>query len=124
MKQEIVKAVLRGATVVYLTDESVNVYPSQRDEGRVRNLTASRKGRLSVDSDGGSRFVPFRQDSGSRYTTLFRTAHGEVKETRRNVIFQLRFPKRMGKALIEALHRDETEEQAAFIKTRRTETQW
>ena len=55
---------------------------------------------------------------------LFRTAHGEVKETLETVIFQLRFPKRMGKALIESLFREETDEQAAFIKTRQTETQW
>jgi len=47
-----------------------------------------------------------------------------VKETQDSVIFLLRFPKKLGKALIEALHREETEEQAAFIKTRRTETQW
>jgi len=40
------------------------------------------------------------------------------------VIFQLRFPKRLGKALIESLFREETDEQAAFIKTRQTETMW
>ena len=67
---------------------------------------------------------PYAKDSGSRYITLFRTAHGEVKETRRNVIFQLSFPKRMGKALIQALLREEQEEQQAFVKTRREETNW
>lgn len=67
---------------------------------------------------------PYAKDSGSRYNTLFRTAHGEVKETRRNVIFQFRFPKRMGKAFIQALQREEREEQQAFVKTRREETNW
>ncbi len=33
-------------------------------------------------------------------------------------------PKRMGKALIQALLREEQEEQQAFVKTRREETYW
>ena len=50
--------------------------------------------------------------------------HSEVQEPLRNVIFQLRFPKRMSKALIQALLREEQEEQQAFVKTRREETNW
>ncbi len=34
------------------------------------------------------------------------------------------FPKRIGKALIQALLRKEQEEQQAFVKTRREETYW
>ena len=84
----------------------------------------SQKGRMVTEDDGTSRFHAYAKDSGSRYNTLFRTAHGEVKETLETVIFQLRFPKRLGKALLESLFREETDEQAAFIKTRQTETQW
>ena len=77
-----------------------------------------------TEDDGTSHFYAYAKGSGNRYQELFRTAHGEVKETRTSVIFQLRFPKKLGKALIEAMHRDETDEQQAFIKTRQTETQW
>ena len=104
MNPKIVKAVLRGATVAYLSDESVNVYPSQREAGRVKNLATSRKGRLSVDSDGGSRFVPFREDSGSRYTHLFATENGEVMRTRKHLIVKLALPLSIGRIrIIEAL---------------------
>jgi len=107
---------------------NINIYPCSFELGQHIVAggigEASQKGRMVTDESGTSHFTPYAQGSGSRYTTLFRTAHGEVKETLENVIFQLRFPKRMGKALIESLFREETDEQAAFIKTRQTETQW
>ena len=84
----------------------------------------SQKGRMVTEDDGTSRFRPYAHDSGSRYNTLFQTAHGTVKETLNDVIFQLRFPKRLGKSLIESMLREEQEEQVAFVKTRRSETKW
>ena len=77
-----------------------------------------------TEDDGTSCFRPYAHGSGSRYNTLFQTAHGSVKETLNDIIVQLRFPKRLGKALIEAMFKDESEEVAAFIKTRTTETNW
>ena len=112
---------------VFTENGNINIYPCSFEMGRhiVRGSDqASQKGRMVTDDNGTSRFTPYAKDSGSRYTQLFRTAHGVVKETRDSVIFQLRFHKRLGKALIEALYNEETSEQAAFIKTRRTETQW
>ena len=85
---------------------------------------ASQKGRMVTEDDGTSHFRAYAKNSGSRYRTIFHTAHGEVKETKRSVIFQLRFSKKLGKALIRKLHRDEMEQQSEFIKTRRTKTQW
>ena len=113
---------------VFTENGNINIYPCAFELGQ--NIVAggmgeaSQKGRMVTDESGTSHFTPYAKDSGSRYTTLFRTAHGEVKETRDSVIFQLRFPKKLGKALIESLFREETDEQGAFIKTRRTETQW
>ena len=112
---------------VFTENGNINIYPCSFEMGRhiVRGSDqASQKGGMVTDDNGTSRFTPYAKDSGSRYTQLFRTAHGEVKETRDSVIYQLRFHKRLGKALIEALYNEETSEQAAFIKTRRTETQW
>ncbi len=124
MDKGIVKAVLRGATVAYLTDESVNVYPSVRDEGRVRNLMASRKGRLRVDSDGGSRFVPFRVNSGSRYTHLYATANGEVKRTRKDLVVKLVLPLCIGRLrIIEALW-NQMGEIVNYIKSLQENTVW
>lgn len=112
---------------VFCQNGGINIFPCAFELGQhivVGGNEASQKGRMVTDESGTSHFHPYAKDSGSRYTRLFTTAHGEVKETRDSIIFQLRFPKKLGKALIEALHREETEEQAAFIKTRRSETQW
>ena len=112
---------------VFTENGNINIYPCNFELGQhivSGGGEASQKGRMVTDGSGTSHFTPYAKDSGSRYLQLFRTAHGEVKETRQSVIFQLRFPKRLGKALIEALYREEADEQAAFIKTRREETHW
>ncbi len=74
----------------------------------------SQKGRMVTDDDGTSCFRPYAVDSGSRYNTLLRTAHGEVKETKLDYIFSLRFPKKLGKACIAAMLHTEQEEQENF----------
>ena len=112
---------------VFNQNGNINIYPCGFEMGQhivSDGNCASQKGRMVTEDDGTSHFRAYAKDSGSRYNTLFRTAHGEVKETLENVIFQLRFPKRIGKSLIEALFREEVDELAAFIKTRKTETQW
>ena len=112
---------------VFNQNGNINIYPCGFEMGQhivSDGNCASQKGRMVTDESGTSHFTPYAKDSGSRYNTLFRTAHGEVKETRNSVIFQLRFPKKLGKALIESLYGEETQEQAAFIKTRPTETIW
>ena len=112
---------------VFTENGNINIYPCGFEAGQhivSGGDCASQKGRMVTEDDGTSHFRAYAKDSGSRYNTLFRTAHGVVKETQENVIFQLRFSKRLGKALIESLYHEETEEQAAFIKTRQTETQW
>ena len=112
---------------VFNQNGNINIYPCGFEAGQhivSGGNRASQKGRMVTEDDGTSHFRAYAKDSGCRYATLFQTAHGAVKETQEDVIFQLRFSKRMGKALIGALFREETEEQAAFIKTRQTETQW
>ena len=112
---------------VFAENGCINIYPCAFEQGQhivSGGSEASQKGRMVTVDDGSSRFTPYAKDSGSRYRQLFRTAHGEVKETLGSVIFQMRFPKRLGKALIESLFREEAEQQAAFVRTRREETQW
>ena len=112
---------------VFTENGNINIYPCGFEAGQhivSGGDCASQKGRMVTQDDGTSHFRAYAKGSGSRYNTLFRTAHGVVKETQENVIFQLRFSKRLGKALIESLYHEETEELAAFIKTRQTETQW
>ena len=128
-KQQVFISNLQMETQTVFTENgNINIYPCSFEQGQ--HIVAGgmseaiQKGRMVTDDDGTSRFTPYAKDSGSRYRQLFRTAHGEVKETLGSVIFQLRFPKRLGKALIESLYSEESQEQAAFIKTRRQETKW
>ena len=105
----------------------INIYPCAFELGQQivsDGNRASQKGRMVTENDGTSHFRHYRHNSGSRYNRLFTTAHGDIKESESTVIFTLRFPKRIGKALIEALYNDESEEMKAYIKTRRTMTEW
>ena len=79
----------------------------------------SQKGRMVTLDDGTSSFHPYASDSGHRYKTLFRTPHGEVKETKKSIIFQFRFPKRYGKILIVSMLRDEHLSILSFLKSYR-----
>ena len=112
---------------VFHNNGSINIYPCDFELGQhivSGGTVASQKGRMTTDDDGRSKFMPYAQNSGSRYEPLFDTAHGEVKATKQSVIMTFRFPKKLGKALIEALFAEECEEVKAFIKTRRTLTEW
>ena len=69
--------------------------------------------------DGTSSFRPYASDSGHRYKTLFRTPHGEVRETKKSIIFQFRFPKHYGKILIVSMLRNEHLSVLSFLKSYR-----
>ena len=87
---------------VFHTNGDINIYPCDFERGQhivAGGTRASQKGRMITEDD-------------------------DIKESESTVIFTLRFPKRMGKALIEALYNDESEEIKAYIKTRRTTTEW
>ena len=112
---------------VFHAGGDINIFPCDFERGQLivaGGSRASQKGRMITEDDGTSYFKHYRQNSGSRYNRLFATAHGDIKESESTVIFTLRFPTRMGKALIEALYKDETEEMKAYIKTRKQTVEW
>lgn len=112
---------------VFHADGNIDVYPCDFERGWqivAGGTRASQKGRMITEDDGTSHFRRYRHGSGSRYNRLFSTAHGEVKESASKVIFVLRFPKRMGKALIAALLDSESREMKAYVRTQKTKTEW
>lgn len=122
-----VESINMETQTVFHASGDINIYPCDFERGQQivsGGTRASQKGRMITEDDGTSRFKHYRHDSGSRYNRLFTTLHGDIKESASTVIFTLRFPKRMGKALIEALLREEAEEMKAYVKTRRTKTEW
>ena len=113
---------------IFHNNGSVNIYPCDFELGQHiiangRNI-ASQKGRMTTDDDGRSHFRPYAKGSGHRYMRLFDTPHGEMKMTKENIIFTLKFPKRFGKALIEKLLGEESDMMKTYVKSRRTETHW
>ncbi|MBO7466834.1 MAG: hypothetical protein J6T94_04020, partial [Bacteroidaceae bacterium] len=69
---------------VFNQNGNINIYPCGFEAGQhivSGGDRASQKGRMVTEDDGTSHFRAYAKDSGSRYNTLFRTAHGEVKET-------------------------------------------
>lgn len=103
---------------IYAENGNINIYPCAFEENHnivVNGERASQKGRMVTDDDGTSCFRPYAVDSGSRYNTLLRTAHGTVKETKGDYIFTLRFPKKLGVACIAAILDEEQAEQQDFF---------
>lgn len=84
----------------------------------------SQRGSMRIDDDGNGTFRPFRTDTGTPYDEIFDTPHGSVREYKTCIVVKHKFPKKLGKTLIEALYNEESNDVKAFIKTRRTETEW
>lgn len=107
---------------VFNQDGNINIFPCAFEENHfivADGNQASQKGRMVTHNDGTSHFHPYAVDSGSRYNFLLHTPHGEVKETRNQIIFILRFPKHLGLKLIRALLRSEQQEQSIFLNSYR-----
>lgn len=126
-KNIFVETIKMETQTVFHNNGSINIFPCDFELGQhiVRGgRVVSQKGRMTTDDDGRSKFMPYAQNSGSRYTHLFATAHGVVKESQSSVVFTLRFPKKYGQALIESLFKEEADKMKAYIKTRNTATEW
>ena len=109
---------------VFHNNGSINIYPCHFELGQQivnGTLMASQKGRMTTDDEGRSKFMPYAENSGSRYTRLFTTAHGDVKASMSSVIFTLRFPKKYGRKMIEKLLREETETMKAYARVLKVE---
>ena len=110
---------------IYAENGNMDVYPCAFVECPhmvMNGNSVYQKGRMVTEDDGTSHFRPYATDSGSRYNTLHRTAHGEVKETKGDYIFTLRFPKKLGKAYIaDILGEEQTQQKNFFDELNETE---
>ena len=97
---------------------SINIYPLDFELGQkiVSGATvASQKGRMTTDDDGRSKFMPYAHNSGSRYTPLMRTEHGEMKMTQQDIKIGFSFRKSLTAAQITALLQQEVEEMSQYM---------
>ena len=107
---------------VYHENGSVSVTPAVYEDGKHQvvaggKTSVSQKGKLITDDDGRSKFLPYAAGSGSRYSRVFKTRHGSVKQSQSNIIFSINFPKKYGKDLINSLLHEEMALIEAYAKS-------
>ena len=110
---------------VYHENGSVSVTPAVYEDGRHQvvaggKTSVTQKGKLITDDDGRSKFLPYAAGSGSRYSRIFKTRHGTVKQSKANIIFSINMPKRYGKKLINSILHEELRQIEAYAKSQRS----
>lgn len=128
MKKNIfIDKIMMETQTVFHADGNINILPCAFELGKcitANGDTVTRKGRMTVDTEGRSQFRPFRTDGKPRYQHVFNTPHGEVRTTKRSIIVQFVFPKRYEKGLVNSLFGEECDDVKAFLRTRPAGTAW
>ena len=110
---------------VYHENGSVSVTPAVYEDGKHQvvaggKTSVTQKGKLITDDDGRSKFLPYAAGGGSRYSRIFKTRHGTVKQSKANIIFSINMPKRYGKKLINSILHEELRQIEAYAKSQRS----
>ena len=122
MKNVFIETVKIDTQTVYHENGIVSVTPAVYEDGRHQvvaggKTSVSQKGKLVTEDDGRSKFLPYAAGSGSRYSRVFKTRHGSVKQSQSNIIFSINFPKKYGKDLINSLLHEEMALIEAYAKS-------
>ena len=135
-KQLLLQNVQLDGSINFQTNGNINVYPCPWESEK--EVTGGERVRyragVEVDADGRTRVKRYNDGAnGSKYLTLFETAHGAVMITREHskknpnrgcVKVTFTFPKKYGLALTKALYEEEADEIMSYFKTRKEETVW
>ena len=121
MRNVFIETIKIDTQTVYHENGSVSVTPAVYEDGKHQVVAGktmvSQKGKLITDDDGRSKFLPYAAGSGSRYSRVFKTRHGSVKQSQSNIIFSINFPKKYGKDLINSLLHEEMALIEAYAKS-------
>ena len=122
MRNVFIETVKIDTQTVYHENGIVSVTPAVYEDGRHQvvaggKTSVSQKGKLVTEDDGRSKFLPYAAGSGSRYSRVFKTRHGSVKQSQSNIIFSINFPKKYGKDLINSLLHEEMALIEAYAKS-------
>ena len=112
MRNVFIETIKIDTQTVYHENGSVSVTPAVYEDGKHQvvaggKTSVSQKGKLITEDDGRSKFLPYAAGGGSRYSRVFKTRHGTVKQSQSNIIFSINFPKKYGKTLINSLLHEE-----------------
>ena len=122
MRNVFIETIKIDTQTVYRENGSVSVTPAVYEDGKHQvvaggKTSVSQKGKLVTEDDGRSKFLPYAAGSGSRYSRVFKTRHGSVKQSQSNIIFSINFPKKYGKDLINTLLHEEMALIEAYAKS-------
>ena len=122
MKNVFIETVKIDTQTVYHENGIVSVTPTVYEDGKHQvvaggKTSVSQKGKLVTEDDGRSKFLPYAAGSGSRYSRVFKTRPGSVKQSQSNIIFSINFPKKYGKDLINSLLHEEMALIEAYAKS-------
>ena len=122
MRNVFIQTTKMDTQTVYHENGIVSVTPAVYEDGKHQvvaggKTSVSQKGKLVTEDDGRRKFLPYAAGSGSRYSRVFKTRHGSVKQSQSNIIFSINFPKKYGKTLINSLLHEELALIEAYAKS-------
>ena len=125
MRNVFIETIKIDTQTVYHENGSVSVTPAVYEDGKHQvvaggKTSVTQKGKLITDDDGRSKFLPYAAGGGSRYSRIFKTRHGTVKQSKANIIFSINMPKRYGKKLINSILHEELRQIEAYAKSQRS----
>lgn len=112
---------------IFHEDGRISTFPCSYELGQQITLNGGvvkMKAKVMVDPDGNTSITPYHTGSGERYRRLFNTHHGEVKETKEDIIVKFQFPKRNGRLNIADMLEDEMDDIIDFIETTEEIKEW
>ena len=125
MKNIFIETTRMDTQTVFHENGGVTITPAEYEYGRHQivaggMMSVTQKGKLITNDDGSSKFLPYVGGGGSRYTRIFKTRHGTVKQSKANIIFSINMPKKYGKKLINSLLHEELRQIKAYAKSQKS----
>ena len=125
MKNIFIETARMDTQTVFHENGGVTITPAEYEYGRHQivaggMMSVTQKGKLITNDDGSSKFLPYVGGGGSRYTRIFKTRHGTVKQSKANIIFSINMPKKYGKKLINSILHEELRQIEAYAKSQRS----
>lgn len=125
MKNIFIETTRMDTQTVFHENGGVTITPAEYEYGRHQivaggMMSVTQKGKLITNDDGSSKFLPYVGGGGSRYTRIFKTRHGTVKQSKANIIFSINMPKKYGKKLINSILHEEIRQIEAYAKSQKS----
>ena len=125
MKNIFIETTRMDTQTVFHENGGVTITPAEYEYGRHQivaggMMSVTQKGKLITNDDGSSKFLPYVGGGGSRYTRIFKTRHGTVKQSKANIIFSINMPKKYGKKLINSILHEELRQIEAYAKSQQS----